>query len=188
MICISKRISMGLSVIVTFEKEKELKTTGIFNNCTYLRSRRLDERRPAAYIDYNATLEILTEKIKGHQIPSNIASRIKKEIYNVPQFESAATAILCSDLPMILIIYFRQFDIADEPKNDREVLGFTYRRWAQTNEPDCLRSARMASYMQAACSLAVKQNGNLILDLNISTVIPHQSPKCKFRLPQKRKV
>ncbi|CAK9817916.1 hypothetical protein ANTPLA_LOCUS9554 [Anthophora plagiata] len=25
--------------------------------------------------------------------------------------------------------------------------------------PDCPRSARMASYMQAACSLAVKQNG-----------------------------
>lgn len=43
--------------------------------------------------------------------------------------------------------------------------------------PDCPKSARMASYMQAACSLAVKQNGNLILDLNISTVIPHQSPK-----------
>lgn len=55
--------------------------------------------------------------------------------------------------------------------------GFMCRRWAQTGEPDCPRSARMASYMQAACSLAVKQNGNLILDLNISTVIPHQSPK-----------
>lgn len=68
-------------------------------------------------------------------------------------------------------------DITDEPNNDKEVLRFKYRRWAQTNEPDCLRSARMASYMQAACSLAVKQNGNLILDLNISTVIPHQSPK-----------
>lgn len=33
------------------------------------------------------------------------------------------------------------------------------RRWAQTGKPDCPRSARMASYMQAACSLAVKQNG-----------------------------
>lgn len=75
------------------------------------------------------------------------------------------------------IYIYEHEDIADEPKNDREVPGFTYRRWAQTNEPDCLRSARMASYMQAACSLAVKQNGNLILDLNISTVIPHQSPK-----------
>lgn len=37
--------------------------------------------------------------------------------------------------------------------------GFMCRRWAQTGEPDCPRSARMASYMQAACSLAVKQNG-----------------------------
>jgi len=33
------------------------------------------------------------------------------------------------------------------------------------DETDCLRSARMASYMQAACSLAVKQ-GNSILELN----------------------
>jgi len=51
------------------------------------------------------------------------------------------------------------------------------RRWAQTNGTDCPRSVRMASYMQAACSLTVKQSGNLILELNISTVIPHPSPK-----------
>lgn len=51
------------------------------------------------------------------------------------------------------------------------------RRWAQANGTDCPESARMASYMQAACSLAVKQSGNLILELNISTVIPHPSPK-----------
>lgn len=51
------------------------------------------------------------------------------------------------------------------------------RRWAQTNGTDCPGSARMASYMQAACSLAVKQSGNLILELNISTVIPHPRPK-----------
>lgn len=69
---------MGLFIIVTFDmvffkkkkrkktKKKELKTAGIFNNSTYLHSRRLDGRKPA-YIDHNATLEILTEKIKGHQ-------------------------------------------------------------------------------------------------------------------------
>ncbi|KAK0167409.1 hypothetical protein PV327_004810 [Microctonus hyperodae] len=38
----------------------------------------------------------------------------------------------------------------------------------------------MASYMLAACSLAVKQSGNLILDLNISTVIPHHSSNFIF--------
>lgn len=37
----------------------------------------------------------------------------------------------------------------------------------------------MASYMQAACSLAVKQSGNLILELNISTVIPHHRVQSK---------
>lgn len=47
---------------------------------------------------------------------------------------------------------------------------------------DCPRSARMASYMQAACSLAVKQSGNLILELNIKYGNPTPESKVSLHL------
>jgi len=50
------------------------------------------------------------------------------------------------------------------------------------DETDCLRSARMASYMQAACSLAVKQSGNLILELNEKYGNPTPESKVSLHL------
>lgn len=40
----------------------------------------------------------------------------------------------------------------------------------------------MASYMQAACSLAVKQSGNLILELNIKYGNPTPESKVSLHL------